>query len=74
MHPIDCHLFYQCVPQLNGTKLVEKSCGSTMFYNHETQICDWPNNVILKRPECTFSVTTEKIFNKETFATVGYGN
>ncbi|KZC09215.1 Hemocytin [Dufourea novaeangliae] len=57
-HPTDCHLFYQCAPGVKGNELVEKSCGQNMFYNPQAQICDWPANVILLRPECLFAQTT----------------
>lgn len=64
IHPTDCHLFYQCVPGFSEAKLVEKSCGSSMLYNPDLQVCDWPSNVLLKRPECADNTIAEKITKK----------
>ncbi|XP_076276507.1 hemolectin isoform X2 [Lasioglossum baleicum] len=57
-HPTDCHLFYRCTPGIGENELVEMSCGEHMFYNPQTQVCDWPANVIAQRPECSFVLTT----------------
>ncbi|KAK0088266.1 hypothetical protein PV326_004912 [Microctonus aethiopoides] len=51
-HPSNCHEFYQCAPGINGTKFVKKTCGFDMMYNPVLKICDWPNNVLVIRPEC----------------------
>lgn len=61
-HSTDCHLFYQCVPGINGNEFIKKSCGEDMFYNPQTQVCDWPATVILIRPECGMKqITPNKI-------------
>lgn len=61
-HPTDCHLFYQCTPGLNGNEFIKKSCGENMFYNPQTQVCDWPATVMLIRPECSMKqITPNKI-------------
>ncbi|KOX75564.1 Hemocytin [Melipona quadrifasciata] len=57
-HPTNCHLFYQCAPGPNGNEFVEKSCGENMFYNPQAQVCDWPANVMLIRPECSVEQRT----------------
>ncbi|XP_026667953.1 hemocytin isoform X2 [Ceratina calcarata] len=57
-HSNDCHLFYQCVPGVNGNEFVMKSCGEHMFYNPDSQICDWPANVLKIRPDCSQERTT----------------
>ncbi|XP_043259225.1 hemocytin isoform X1 [Colletes gigas] len=57
-HPTDCHLFYQCVPGVNENQFVEKSCGQTLLYNSQAQVCDWPANVLFLRPECLQTQTT----------------
>ncbi|XP_066254573.1 hemocytin [Euwallacea similis] len=51
-HPSDCHKFLQCSPSSTGLELVEKTCGSDMFYNPETMICDWEESVIKIKPSC----------------------
>jgi hypothetical protein len=56
----DCHRFYHCVDTLEGPELVEKTCGRFMMYNHEKQVCDWPETVIKLRPECAGMV---KVFS-----------
>ncbi|CAK9818181.1 SSPO [Anthophora quadrimaculata] len=57
-HPTDCHLFYQCSPGVHGNEFVEKSCGRNMLYNPQLQVCDWPNNVAIIKPECLNKPTT----------------
>lgn len=52
-HPTDCQLFYHCVSTSTGYELVEKSCGPGTLYNSETQVCDWPAEVLRTRPECS---------------------
>ena len=47
--PEDCRNFYHCS---DWTGLEKKSCGSSLYFNPETQVCDWPHNVIAARPEC----------------------
>ncbi|XP_031828807.2 hemolectin [Nomia melanderi] len=72
-HPTDCHLFYQCTPGVNGNELVQKSCGESLMYNSQAQICDWPANVIALRPECSLVQTptpkTEWTVDKKTNTT-----
>lgn len=52
-HPTNCHLFYHCAPSTNGGyELVEKSCGEHMFFNPESMICDWLDEVIRIKPKC----------------------
>lgn len=62
-HPSDCHLFYQCVPGMYGSELVEKTCGPDMMYNPQRMVCDFPSQVYLVRPECE---EFEGIFQLET--------
>lgn len=57
-HPTDCRLFYQCVPTLTGSELVEKSCGPGTLYNSETQVCDWSASVLRTQPRCSVARTT----------------
>lgn len=58
LHPTNCHLFYQCMPTLNGYELVEKSCSPGTLYNPKTQVCGWPADVLQIRPECAIGQTT----------------
>ena len=46
--PDDCRNFYHCS---DWTGLQKKSCGN-LYFNPETGVCDWPNTVRAKRPEC----------------------
>ncbi|KAG8238941.1 hypothetical protein J437_LFUL000780, partial [Ladona fulva] len=52
-HETDCYIFYQCADTLHGVEMVKKTCGPNMMYNPETQICDWPENVMRIRPDCS---------------------
>ncbi|XP_070162344.1 hemocytin isoform X2 [Polyergus mexicanus] len=54
-HPTNCQLFYHCVLTPTGHELVEKSCGPGTLYNSETQVCDWPAEVVRMRPECSIA-------------------
>ncbi|XP_015177061.1 PREDICTED: hemocytin [Polistes dominula] len=70
-HPTDCHIFYQCVYNV----WVEKTCGSDMFYNSNFNVCDWPANVVLVRPECYIKQTTPSKQTQWTQnTTTSYGN
>ncbi|RZC42307.1 hemocytin, partial [Asbolus verrucosus] len=58
-HETNCHLFYHCEVGLNDTKkLVEKTCGPSMYYNPVTMVCDWPYAVEEIKPECKGRATT----------------
>ena len=46
--PHDCRNFFHCS---DWTGLQKKSCGN-LYFNPETGVCDWPNIVRQKRPEC----------------------
>ncbi len=54
--PSDCHAFHQC-SGLHGVPAFRRSCGYLLF-NPITLTCDWPDEVVRIRPECskTFSV------------------
>ncbi|GLH02043.1 Hemocytin [Gryllus bimaculatus] len=54
-HEENCHLFYQCVNTLEGSKYEERSCGPDMMYNKDRQVCDHPSSVIANWPECARS-------------------
>jgi len=47
--PEDCRNFYHCS---DWTGLQKKSCGNSLYFNPQTQVCDWPNHVRAIRPEC----------------------
>ncbi|XP_012135564.1 hemolectin [Megachile rotundata] len=66
-HPTDCRLFYQCAPGTKGNEYVEKSCGQNMFYNPQSQVCDWPANVMQIRPEC---LTEKRTSGNKTTTTI----
>lgn len=65
-HPDDCHKFYECSPVEAGYDLVEKTCGSTMFYNPQSRTCDWPESVIAIKGSCA-----EKPVNRNETVTQG---
>ncbi|XP_035711097.1 integumentary mucin C.1-like [Folsomia candida] len=44
-HPYDCHYFYICDP---GRRACLIECSASLYYNPNTEQCDWPNNV----PHC----------------------
>lgn len=73
-HESDCHAFYHCSPGVFGPELVEKTCGKDMMYNPETQVCDWPSNVVLIKPECDLIVaTTTELIIEDIIEAVGDG-
>ena len=47
--PEDCRNFYHCS---DWTGLRKKSCGGELYFNPQTEVCDWPNTVRSFRPEC----------------------
>lgn len=43
-----------------------------MFYNPHTLVCDWPGNVILVRPECSYTQTTSvEVEEKKNITSTG---
>ena len=49
----DCFSFLQCGPGLLGNQWVKKACGPGTMFNEKIQVCDWPSNVAVVRPECS---------------------
>ena len=47
--PQDCRHFYHCS---DWSGLQKKSCGSHLYFNAQTGVCDWPSVVRRMRPEC----------------------
>ena len=47
--PEDCRHFYHCS---DWSGLQKKSCGSHLYFNAQTGVCDWPSVVRRMRPEC----------------------
>ena len=47
--PEDCRHFYHCS---DWSGLQKKSCGSHLYFNAQTGVCDWPSVVRRARPEC----------------------
>ena len=47
--PEDCRHFYHCS---DWSGLQKKSCGSHLYFNSQTGVCDWPSVVRRMRPEC----------------------
>ena len=47
--PEDCRHFYHCS---DWSGLQKKSCGSHLYFNSQTGVCDWPSVVRRVRPEC----------------------
>ena len=47
--PDDCRHFYHCS---DWSGLQKKSCGSHLYFNAKTGVCDWPSVVRRMRPEC----------------------
>jgi hypothetical protein len=52
IQPNNCQEFLQCAPGLQGNQWATKTCGPDMMFNAKLQICDWPANVFVSRPEC----------------------
>ncbi|XP_016844891.1 hemocytin [Nasonia vitripennis] len=48
----NCFDFLQCSVGLNGNEWVQKTCGPGTMFNENLQVCDWPANVAVVRPEC----------------------
>nr|XP_012139248.1 PREDICTED: peritrophin-1-like [Megachile rotundata] len=51
-HPCKCDVYFEC---RDGEKYVKK-CEPPLFFNSETQLCDWPSRVACKiDPSCSLS-------------------
>ena len=47
--PKDCGKFYVCIKAVYGEWVkYEFICPGILFFNEESQVCDWPFNVICK--------------------------
>ena len=55
--PEDCRNFYHCS---DWSGLQKKSCGSHLYFNDKTGVCDWPSVVQRSRPECADLATLQE--------------
>lgn len=43
--PVNCAIYYVCVPSGNGYSPVQMKCPSGLYFNTNLNVCDYPNNV-----------------------------